>query len=90
MFIDESHCPTPSGQRVALRAVETLERILGADFLHRAAAVALLSSLGLWPLTNDVPWVYANLFQFALRIRLSGIHLRPILKTMRLSVQLSD
>ncbi len=77
---------TPS---LILWAVETLEQSLGTDFLHRTAAVPLLFSLGLWP-ADDVPWVYANLFQLALRIKLLDTRLRPVLTTMRHSVQRSD
>ena len=37
MFIYNSQYLIPLGQRVALWAVETLQRALGADFLHRPA-----------------------------------------------------
>jgi hypothetical protein len=72
-LIEDSQCLTPSGLRVARWAVATLQRTLGSDFLQRAATAPgahPVFSLGFWPGANDVPWVYANLFQLAAQIKL--------------------
>lgn len=81
MFIHESHCLTPEGRHIALWAVDTIQRSLGDDFLHRATESVVkrteitemklgihpIFSLGLWPV-NDVPRVYANLIQLATQL----------------------
>ena len=84
MSIYESTCLTPSRQRVALWAVDVLQRALNGDFLWRVEdwqkrmrgknpdvepALHPIFSLGLWP-ANDVPWVYANLIRLAAHIQL--------------------
>lgn len=72
MPIHESQCLTLQGQKVALWAVGTLQHVLGDDFLQRvqtAQSVHPIFSFGLWS-ANDVPWVYANLFQLAAQIEL--------------------
>jgi hypothetical protein len=69
MPIYDSQCLTPWGLQVALWAVETFQRFLGAEFLRRPTAVFTLNDLGLWPV-NDIRWVYANLFQFAAQLSL--------------------
>jgi len=83
LFIDDSTCLTSDGRRVAHWAVETLQRILGNDFLQRVKAKMAAQhipegvgtglhpvfSLGFWP-ANDVPWVYANLIQMATQLHL--------------------
>jgi hypothetical protein len=72
-LIEDSQCLTPSGLRVAHWAVSVLERTFGGDFLQRATAAPgahPVFSLGFWPGANDVPWVYANLFQLAAQIEL--------------------
>ncbi len=72
-LIEDSQCLTPSGQSVARWAVDTLQRTLGSDFLQRAGAAPgahPVFSLGFWPGANDVPWVYANLFQLAAQFEL--------------------
>ncbi len=93
MPIYDSQCLTPQGLQVALWAVETLQRFLGSDFLQRAAAVQLLYFLGLWH-ANDVPWVYANLFQLAaqieLQIKFHSSRWRIVQRTMCQSLQPSD
>jgi hypothetical protein len=73
LLIEDSQCLTPSGLRVARWAVSVLERTFGGDFLQRATAAPgahPVFSLGFWPGANDVPWVYANLFQLAAQIEL--------------------
>src|SRR4051812_37055659 len=93
MPIYDSQCLTPPGLQVALWAVETLQRFLGAEFLRRPTAVLTLNELGLWP-ANDVPWVYANLFQFAAQLSLldlSSTHLRRLVRNMKKQdMQFSD
>lgn len=89
MFIYESKCLTPDGQRVALRAVDTLRHTLKDDFFQRVAdwlthmrAIDTdlapdshpVFSLGLWPV-NDLPWVYANLIRLAAQIQLFNLNL---------------
>jgi hypothetical protein len=83
LFIDDSTCLTSDGRRVAHWAVETLQRMLGNDFLKRVKAkmdaqhvpegvgtgLHPVFSLGFWP-ANDVPWVYANLIQMATQLHL--------------------
>lgn len=83
MVIDDSTCLTSDGQRVAHWAVETLQHMLGDDFLQRVKASMAtqhvpeglesrlhpLFSLGFWP-ANNVPWVYANLIQMATQLYL--------------------
>jgi hypothetical protein len=72
-LIEDSQCLTLSRLRVARWAVATLQRTLGSDFLQRAATAPgahPVFSLGFWPGANDVPWVYANLFQLAAQIKL--------------------
>ncbi len=93
MPIYDSQCLTPPGLQVALWAVETLQRFLGAEFLRRPTAVLALNDLGLWP-ANDVPWVYANLFQFAAQLSLLDLpstHLRRLVRNMKKQdMQFSD
>jgi hypothetical protein len=77
MQIYESSCLTAAGRCVALWAVDTLQSFLGSDILQRIMEKKqehplLLPTYGVWP-ANDVPWVYANLFQLASQIKL----LRP-------------
>ncbi len=81
LFIDDSTCLTSDGRRVAHWAVETLQRMLGKDFLQRVKAKMATQhvpeglepslhpvfSLGFWT-ANDVPWVYANVIQMATQI----------------------
>ncbi len=84
MSINESTCLTPDRQRVALWAVDVLQRALKDDFLWRVGdwqkrmreknpdvkpEMHPIFSLGLWP-ANDVPWVYANLIRLAAHIQL--------------------
>jgi hypothetical protein len=83
LFIDDSTCLTSNGRRVAHWAVETLQRMLGNDFLQRVKAKMATQharegvgpglhpvfSLGFWP-ANDVPWVYANVVQMATQLHL--------------------
>ena len=84
MFICESKCLTPYGQRVALWAADTLQDTLKNDFFQRVADWLArmqttdpdlapyshpIFSLGLWP-ANDLPWVYANLIRLAAHIQL--------------------
>lgn len=73
LLFEDSQCLTPSGLPVARWAVSVLERTLGGDFLQRATAASKahpVFSLAFWPGANDVPWVYANLFQLAAQIEL--------------------
>jgi hypothetical protein len=90
LFIYYSKCLTPDGQRVALRAVDTLQQALKGDFLQQVASwlarmqangdpdlapdLHPIFSFGLWP-ANDVPWVYANLIQLAAHIQLFNLNL---------------
>ncbi len=83
LFTDDSTCLTSDGRRVAHWAVETLQRMLGNDFLQRVKAKMATQhvpeglepglhpvfSLGFWP-ANDVPWVYANVIQMATQLHL--------------------
>src|SRR6266851_732558 len=74
-FVYDSKCLTPEGKRAVRWAANTLSLTLGADFLQQAVAASAphpIFSLGLWP-ANDVPQVYANLFQLTAQIEL----LRP-------------
>ncbi len=84
--IYDSRCLTSQGQRIALEAVEILRHALGGKFLQRAAAAPALNnifSMALWPGVNDVPWVYANLFQLSAQFALLGKCLRPVQRAMR-------
>lgn len=88
----DSQCLTPQGLQVALWAVETLQRALGENFFQGTALSGShpIYSLGLWPGMNDVPWVYANLFQLAAQIRLLDlphVHFEDIQKIMSRSKQ---
>jgi hypothetical protein len=83
VFIDDSTCLTADGRRVAHWAVETLQRMLGNEFLLRVKAKMATQpvpeglapglhpvfSLGFWP-ANDVAWVYANVIQLATQLHL--------------------
>jgi len=83
LFIDDSTCLTSDGRHVAHWAVETLQRMLGNDFLPRVKAKMATQhvpeglepglhpafSLGFWP-ANDVAWVYANVIQMATQLHL--------------------
>jgi len=79
LAIPESQTLTAEGRRVAGWAVETLRHILQEDFPSRAQIAAAQGTQGahpifwhnLWPM-NDVPWVYANLFQLAAQFQLFG------------------
>jgi len=79
LAIPESQTLTAEGRRVAGWAVETLRHTLQEDFLSRAQVAAAQGTQGahpifwlnLWPM-NDVPWVYANLFQLATQFHLFG------------------
>ncbi len=42
--------------------------------------------MALWPGANDVPWVYANLFQLAAQFALLGERLRPVQRAMRVNL----
>lgn len=93
-LFDDSQCLTPLGLRVAHWAVSVLERTLGSDFLQRAAAASRthpIFSLGFWPGANDVPWVYANLFQLASQIELliqsRSKHWRKVLQAIRSNLE---
>ena len=70
MWIDEVKYLTPEGNNVARWAVSVLEGSLGPNFLRDRKAVALLETLGLWPLfsRSPIPWDYANLIQFAAQL----------------------
>ena len=98
MFIHESRCLTSDGQHIALWAVNIIQRVLGEDFLQRAAESVVkrslrteiesgnhpIFSLGLWP-ANDVPWVYANLIQLAAQLTLlnrPGANFRRVRNTL--------
>lgn len=71
LLFEDSQCLTLSGRCVARWAVSILEHTFGGDFLQRAAPRAHpVFSLGFWPGANDVPWVYANLFQLTAQIAL--------------------
>ncbi len=87
MGIYESKCLTPEGQRVALQAVDTLQRTLQNDFFQRvtdwltrmrardpdlATGLHPVFSFGFWP-ANDLPWVYANLIRWAAHVQLFRI-----------------
>jgi hypothetical protein len=82
MHFHESSCLTPMGRNVAQWAVETLQRFLGGNFLQRAAGQHPIFSFDLWP-ENDVPRVFANLFQLASQITLLGDRVKPLRKIMR-------
>lgn len=86
MPIYESKTLTPAGQQVALGAVTTLQRVLGNDFLEKAPKREghPIFSLGIWP-ANDVPWVYANLFQLAAQLELPGQRRRKVWEALRSS-----
>lgn len=88
----DSRCLTPEGQQVALWAVETLRQALEDTFFQKTATSLShpIYSLGLWPGSNDVPWVYANLFQLAAQLRLLNlpdVHFEEIAKAMSTSKQ---
>lgn len=86
--IYESSYLTSQGRDYALQAVAILQRYLKPDFPQRAMEArprhALVSSPfgGFWP-ANNVPWVYANLFQLAAQLELLHKPCRPLWKTIR-------
>lgn len=85
--IYDAECLTPQGREVALRAVATMRRFLGADFTQRAkAAQYAIMSDRFWPI-NRVAWVYANLFQLMAQIELLGLRAAPLRRTMRQNLQ---
>jgi hypothetical protein len=70
--IEQSPVLTPEGRVAAHRAVASIRRALGEDFLQRALAIPgghPIFSLGHWP-ANQVIWVYVNLFQLAAQFEL--------------------
>lgn len=70
--IEQSPVLTPEGRVAAHRAVPSIRRALGEDFLQRALAIPgghPIFSLGHWP-ANQVIWVYVNLFQLAAQFEL--------------------
>lgn len=90
MFVHESRCLTPSGQATASWAVDVLRNSLGADFLTRAREAANSHSIfspALWPLANDVPWVYANLFRLATQLEVFRTKSRPVRKAMQTNLE---
>jgi len=84
MPIYEAECLTDAGRKVAFWATKVLHQFLGGDFPQRAleSGHPILSLAFCWP-ANDVPWVYANLFQLAAQIRLLGNVCRPLRKGMQ-------
>ena|SRR5258708_934275 len=70
--IEQSPVLTPEGRVAAHRAVASIRRALGEDFLQRALAIPSghpIFSPGHWP-ANQVIWVYVNLFQLATQFEL--------------------
>ncbi len=76
---------TPGGRRIALRAVATLQRVLGDDYLERAVNVPPprpIYSFSIWP-ANKVPWTYANLLQLAAQLELPSKRLIKVRQEMQ-------
>lgn len=84
MHVHESRCLTPAGRNVALWSVNVLRSALGPDFPQCAMSSGghPIFSLNLWP-ANNVPWVYANLFQLALHLDILKAECKPIRKSLR-------
>src|SRR6266516_141518 len=71
-FIHNSQLLTPKGKDAVLWARDVLQRTLGDNFIQEIEKRSMqhpIFSLDLWP-ANDVPKVYANLFQLAAQIEL--------------------
>ncbi len=90
MFVHKSRCLTEEGRTVATWAVSILRSALGTDLLERVEKRKEdhpILSIGMWPLANDAPWVYANLFQIAAQLEILRRENRLVRKSMRDNLQ---